>query len=938
MANRSVKVELLLNSAGFMQGMEKAAVKTRELGTEQEKLAAKREMFNTLGTAALGFGAAVGAGVAVAVSKFAEFDQQMSAVQAATHETAGNMDLLRDAAIDAGARTVYSASEAAGAIEELSKAGISTADVLSGALDGALDLAAAGNIDVANAAEIAASAMTQFKLEGTDVAHVADLLAAGAGKAQGGVQEMSQALNQSGLVAAQMGLSLDETVGTLTQFASAGMMGSDAGTSFRNMLLRIANPTKEAAGQMENLGLKFYDAQGQFVGIEGVAGQLQSRLAGLTQEERNAALANLFGQDAIRAASILYSGGADDVKKWADAVNDAGYASETAAMRLDNLKGDWEAFTGALDSALIKMGEGANGPLRFFTQEMTNTVDTFNDLPDGAKTAAFWVAAVTSAVALTGGAFMLAVPKIAAYNAAIATMGAGAQRASRIVGALGKTAGVAAGLLALAKGSEIAARGMGMMGDGAKTANDTMQLLLKKDYNGIFDGVSTSVNDLDDAFKTLLATDPGTAFNRWGSDAFAWTGFTSNVGQTREQFSLLGQSLAEMVNRGDGDRAADIFANIRKNAEAQGYSVKQLNEIMPEYQDALTGVKNESELAGGAVDGATDDIAGMGDAAAASREQVDGLRDSLLNVGRTALDMGDAQDKAQSALNGLAKAAKTAKGATDAQKVSLLGTNDASIAFRDSIRQVEESGRANAEAMVDNGVSADEATAAYKRSREAILEQIQPYFDSREAAVEWADKTLGKAGEAEQAIRDFSYAVSNIPDPAPVKISIDTSEASRGLDQWISNNNWRTVRVRIAASGDSIDFGSYGRTVSNNATGNLYEKGVKVKDFAAGGWASGVGMAKATPGGLLRVAEAGYDEAIVSTDPKYRDRSIGILQDMAGRLGMWQQPSLSAMPVGGSSQQSTFNNTQNINVPQGMSPAQVGDIAAERFGRALRGA
>jgi hypothetical protein len=145
------------------------------------------------------------------------------------------------------------------------------------------------------------------------------------------------------------------------------------------------------------------------------------------------------------------------------------------------------------------------------------------------------------------------------------------------------------------------------------------------------------------------------------------------------------------------------------------------------------------------------------------------------------------------------------------------------------------------------------------------------------------------------------------------------------------------IRVKIAADGASFDINSYGRTVSNNATGNLYEKG-KVKDFAAGGWSSGVGMAKATPGGLLRVAEAGYDEAIVSTDPKYRDRSINIMQDMAGRLGMWQQPSLSAMPVGGTSQQSTFNNTQNINVPQGMSPAQVGDIAAERFGRALRGA
>ena len=119
MTNRSVVVELILKSMGYMQGMEAAKSKTREMGSETEKLAQKREAFNVLGTAAIGFGAAVGSGVAMAVSKFAQFDQAMSYVQAATHETAGNMNLLRDAALDAGARTVFSATEAANAIEEL---------------------------------------------------------------------------------------------------------------------------------------------------------------------------------------------------------------------------------------------------------------------------------------------------------------------------------------------------------------------------------------------------------------------------------------------------------------------------------------------------------------------------------------------------------------------------------------------------------------------------------------------------------------------------------------------------------------------------------------------------------------------------------------------------------------------------------------------------
>lgn len=932
-ADRTVKVSLVLAAQGYMQGMDAAAKKTREMGSETEKLAQKKESFNVLGTAALGFGAAVAAGIGMAVSRFAEFDAQMSAVQAATHETAGNMDLLRDAAIDAGARTVYSASEAAAAIEELSKAGISTADVLSGGLDGALDLAAAGNIAVANAAEIAASAMTQFGLSGQDVTHVADLLSAGAGKAQGGVEEMSRALNQSGLVAAQMGLSLDETVGTLTHFASAGLLGSDAGTSFRNMLLRLANPTKEARGLMDELGLSFYDAQGEFVGMEGVAAQLQTRLAGLTQEQRNAALANLFGQDAIRSASILYEGGATAVREWEEAVNDSGYAAETAATRLDNLKGDWEALTGAVDSALITMGEGGDGPLRALVQGAADMVNQFNSMPDWSQQTALGVAAVTAAVALGGGAFMLAVPKVAAYNAAIATMGTGAQRASSLVGALGKTVGAAAGFFALAKGAEMAANGLGQLGDGAKSANDTMSLLLEKDYDGIFEGMTKGaggVNDLANAMDKLLAGDFNNAFNRWGSDTFAFTGLTSSVGEAREQFSLMGQSLADMVSRGDGDRAAAIFNDLRERFEEQGYTVDQLNEVMPEYQDALTGVANDAEIAGTAVNGATGDVEGMADAAADAERNLDDLRDALDNVGRTALDMGDAQDQAQSAINRMAEAAK-------AEGASLFGTNDASISLRDSLREVEESHRTSAEAMLNNGLSADEATAAYRRGREGLLDQIQGYFDSREAAAQWADTNLGSAAITEQAILDVATAIQNVPDPDPIRFAVDTSEASRGLDQWINTNNGRTIRVRVAADGGSIQMGSY--TVTPNATGNLYEKGVKAKDFAAGGWASGVGMARATPGGLLRVAEAGYDEAIISTDPKYRARSIGLLEEMAGRLGMWQQPTISASapawagPVG---DQRTVHAPITVKAQPGMSEAQLARKTAGEINKALR--
>jgi hypothetical protein len=134
MADRTVRVSLMLEASGYIAGAQAAAAKTRELGSEAEKLAQKKQSFETLGRSALLLGAGMAAGVGIAIKSAADFDQAMSHVQAANHESAASMDLLAAAAIEAGRRTVFSATESANAEEELAKAGLSTADILGGAL------------------------------------------------------------------------------------------------------------------------------------------------------------------------------------------------------------------------------------------------------------------------------------------------------------------------------------------------------------------------------------------------------------------------------------------------------------------------------------------------------------------------------------------------------------------------------------------------------------------------------------------------------------------------------------------------------------------------------------------------------------------------------------------------------------------------------------
>lgn len=373
---RSVVVRLSAETTSYIAKMQQAGTVTETSMGKSEK-AAKKASVGLTDVEKAGAGMAIVlAGKAVLAS--ADFEQAMSNVEAATHGSVAEMSSLEQAALDAGKATSFSATEAAGGIENLAKAGVEAAEITGGALAGALDLAAAGGMGVADAAEAAAGAMAQFKLEGEDVPHIADLLAAGAGKAQGEVSDMVMALKQAGTVSAQTGLSLEETVGTLSALAEQSLLGSDAGTSFKTMLAALTPNSNKAAKAMEQYNIHAFDAQGNFVGMTELAGQLQAGLGHLTDEQRAMALETIFGSDAVRAASIVYDNGAEGISKWTTQVDDAGYAAETAAIKMDNLKGDVEVLMGSIETALIGAGESSQDNLRSTTQLLTELVDAMS--------------------------------------------------------------------------------------------------------------------------------------------------------------------------------------------------------------------------------------------------------------------------------------------------------------------------------------------------------------------------------------------------------------------------------------------------------------------------------------------------------------------------------------------------------------------------------
>jgi TP901 family phage tail tape measure protein len=549
-------------------------------GREGEKY---RKNLSTIGKTAGGIGLAAAVGVGAVIAATANFDQAMSRVEAATHASASEMRNLRAAAIEAGKDTVFSATESADAITAMSKAGVEAKDILGGGLRGALALASAGELDVATAADIAATAMNQFGLQGKDIPHIADLLAAAAGKAQGEVTDMAASLKYVGPVAHQMGISIDETVGAIAELASQGILGEQAGTSLRGMLTALTSPSKVAAQEMKNLGIELYDANGQFVGLRGVAGQLGDTMGKLTNAERDQALGRIFGNEQITAARILYAGGAEAVDKWTKAVNDQGYAADTAAIKLDNLKGDLEQLKGSLETALIGAGSGSQNELRDITQGATNAVNAFNGLPPALQSTATGMLAIT---AITGGGLWFGskvIRSVAETRAALEGLKIDAARTR-------------ATLSGLTKGIEFVA-----IIEGVKLLDKSLQSLLHQNLD-----TSQLAGDLQTLGETGQVT--GTLAKTFGPDMAKFGKYAGEAssgvskltdklygflpGDTtldiaQRNIKSIDEALAGMVGSGNADQAAAIFDDLAAAADKQGVSTSRLAELMPTYTGSL---------------------------------------------------------------------------------------------------------------------------------------------------------------------------------------------------------------------------------------------------------------------------------------------------------------------------------------------------------------
>jgi TP901 family phage tail tape measure protein len=367
-------------------------------------LATAGRSLSAFGKTALVAGGALTAAFGLAISKAAEFEKKMDYFGAVSNATAAQMNQVRDAALELGRTSQYSASQIADAFVEMGKAGV-TADQITGGLARAMvNLASAADIDLAQATNIVTSQLQAYSLTAADAAHVTDVLAGAANASIVDVEDLGVSLKYVGGVAHALGISFDSTVDALSLLGKAGIKGSTAGTSLRQIMVSLAGGTKAAKKELTELGIitedgtnKFFNADGSARSLAEVFQILQDHTRGLSQEQQLMAFRTIFNNRALAAAEILTKAGAAGFAEMNAEISKT-TAADVAAQRMDNLAGDIKKLKGNIDTLLIQAGTPFQAFLRQTVQQITRLVQAFASLSPETQMWIFRIVSVTGAL------------------------------------------------------------------------------------------------------------------------------------------------------------------------------------------------------------------------------------------------------------------------------------------------------------------------------------------------------------------------------------------------------------------------------------------------------------------------------------------------------------------------------------------------------------
>lgn len=338
-----------------------------------------------------------GVGVA-AVKTAADFDSAMSQVAAVSGATGKDFDALRNKAREMGAKTKFSATEAAEAMNYMAMAGWKTEDMLSG-IEGIMNLAAASGEDLATTSDIVTDALTAFGLSAKDSGHFADILASASSNANTNVSMMGETFKYCAPIAGALGFSAEDTAEAIGLMANAGIKSSQAGTALRTIMNNLAGDVKISGKAIGDVTIATTNADGSMRDLSDILADCRSAFGNLTESEKAQAAESLVGKNAMSGFLALMNAGEGDIDKLSSAIDNCDGSAEKMAMTMqDNLAGHITILKSQLQELAISFGDILMPAIRSIVSKLQGFVDKLNGMDEGTKRAIVTIALLVASI------------------------------------------------------------------------------------------------------------------------------------------------------------------------------------------------------------------------------------------------------------------------------------------------------------------------------------------------------------------------------------------------------------------------------------------------------------------------------------------------------------------------------------------------------------
>ena len=335
---------------------------------------------------------------AAAVKTAADFDSGMSKVAAISGATGDDLDALRDKAREMGAKTKFSASEAAAAMEYMAMAGWKTEDMLGG-IEGIMSLAAASGEDLATTSDIVTDALTAFGLSAQDSGHFADILAAASSNANTNVRMMGETFKYCAPIAGALGFSAEDVAEAIGLMANAGIKSTQAGTALRTIMNNLSGDVKITGAALGEVTIATTNADGSMRDLSDILADCRGAFSQLSESERAQAAEALVGKNAMSGFLALMNAAPEDIEKLSTAIDNCdGTAAQMAETMQDNLAGQLTILKSQLEELAISFGEMLMPAIRAIVSKIQAVVDKLNGMSESQRKAILTIGLIVAAL------------------------------------------------------------------------------------------------------------------------------------------------------------------------------------------------------------------------------------------------------------------------------------------------------------------------------------------------------------------------------------------------------------------------------------------------------------------------------------------------------------------------------------------------------------